>query len=1006
MSRKTTTLFWLCLLSLFPLLSAAQTLARFDYWIDDNIGDMQTKSLSGTSAEIIEELDLSALSMGVHKVCFRVVQSDGYQSAVSHLLFFKGIMGSGGTLEYWFDGMYDQRVQTPFDAGNGEMQELTLDLRSNTTFPMGFHKLNLRVIMNGKASPVYTSHVLKLMAGSPNKLEYWIDGDIANSKTIDGQVSADGSVYLFTSDLDLGDVTPGYHRLFCRGVSSSRRTVTAVVSTPVIVKSKYNMDHPENLTVTDQAYWFDDEEPVVLTVAYPKNVITQPDRLDARRLSDGQHTLHMQFGNSAGMWSGVVDHKFTKTKVADPVITASVTENQGIATFKFNSLANALYYNLIREYASGKKVKVQKLENTQHPQNLQMIETPPAGTYSYYVEGVYADADNKTQKVLSNSVSVTVNTVAATVKRGTINGVVRHDGKEIQNVSFHEYKVLINGEDAFKSNYYFRQLTMGHFVIGDVPYGTELNIQLEEDKYSYKNVKLIVNENTGHNTYRFDGTSTGTDDLQPENEAYDLRLERSVTVTPAAWEMTVYNKSQKTWKGNLMVVIVNKEHKDIDDKMESGEGTTMWETAFTPKNYFESRPVYVTSANQRVELEGRKTTVLSLDIIDLPQKNKEEEYYVYVYSQREGTDQKKELLYSGTKPMVVDFNPKNCVTTDLENFAAYMKGYAKVLKLLKQFSAWGDPFKLAFGKNGATQKALDNIIDSYENDLNLEDLNKDVVDAALKSTGLLLNCFFSDMDKAVKMAEKSVKGFQVAQLHHNIYELYEKIKESYDAVNADDNHKFFELAKLVLKYVKLNNGWNSDPVINVYKTYFEVGEAMADAAERFANKISHQYLWNRLAEGNAIYHIKVRRSTPSGGHGGYFHGRDYFLEKGARTTHDGMIETIEVQLKSPTVMDNPETKVVSNENIELTDEGITIKNLKFGGGVADGRNEIEAWMVITWKNKRVTRVPLVNNDFVKIENLNKMADNDATPAIFTVELQSASNQNPETIPNKLTFVKP
>lgn len=119
-----------------------------------------------------------------------------------------------------------------------------------------------------------------------------------------------------------------------------------------------------------------------------------------------------------------------------------------------------------------------------------------------------------------------------------------------------------------------------------------------------------------------------------------------------------------------------------------------------------------------------------------------------------------------------------------------------------------------------------------------------------------------------------------------------------------------------------------------------------------------------------------------------------------------MIETIEVQLKSPTVMDNPETKVVGNENIELTDEGITIKNLKFGGGVADGRNEIEAWMVITWKNKRVTRVPLVNNDFVKIENLNKMADNDATPAIFTVELQSASNQNPETIPNKLTFVKP
>lgn len=1005
MSRKTTTLFWLCLLCLFPLLSTAQSLSRFDYWIDDNIGDMQTKSLSGTSAEIIEELDLSALPMGVHKVCFRVVQTDGYQSAVNHLLFFKGIMGNGGTLEYWFDDQYDQRLSTPFDAGNGEMQELTLDLRNNTTFPMGFHKLNLRVIINGKASAVYTSHVLKLQAGSPNQLEYWIDGKYETVKTIEGQLSADGSVYVFTNDLDLSDVAPGYHRLFCRAVSSSRRTVTAVVSTPVIVKSKYNMDHPENLTVTDQAYWFDNEEPVVLSVAYPNNVITQPDKIDARRLSDGQHTLHVQFGNSAGLWSGVLDHKFTKSKIDDPVINASVSETEGVATFKFNSLANALQYNLIRVYPSGSKRKVQHLETTQHPLSLQLTDTPPVGTYTYYVEGVYADVDNMPQKVYSNNISVTVDKVASTLKSGAINGVITHDGKEIINPSFHEYKVLINGEDAYKTNYYFCKEQQGHFVIGDIPYGTDVNIQIEEDNHSYQNVRLIVNENTRHQKYLFNGTSTETDDLQPEHESYDLRLERSVTVTPTAWEMTVYNKSKNTWKGNLMVVIVNKEHKDIDDKMESGEGTTLWETAFTPKNYFESRPVYVTSANQRVELEGRKTTVLSLDIIDLPQKNKEEEYYVYVYSQREGTDEKKELLYSGTKPMVVDFNPKNCVTTDLENFAAYMKGYAKVLKLLKKFAAWGDPFKLAFGPKGATQTALDNIIDSYENDLDLKDLNKDVVDAAIKSTGLLLNCFFSDMDKAVKLAEKSIKGFQVAQLHHNIYELYSKIEETYNAVNADDNHKFFELAKLVLKYVKLNNGWNSDPVISVYKTYFEVGEAMADAAERFANTISHQYLWNRLAEGNAIYNIKVRRSSPSGGHGGYFHGRDYFLEKGAKTKHDGMIETIEIQLKSPT--GNGEyTKVVGNENIELTDEGITIKNVKFGRGIADGRNEIEAWMVITWKNKRVTHVPLVNNDFMKIENLDKMADNNATPAIFTVELQSTSNQNPETIPNKLNFVKP
>ncbi|MBR5061735.1 MAG: hypothetical protein IKX24_06285, partial [Prevotella sp.] len=122
------------------------------------------------------------------------------------------------TLEYWFDDHYDLRNTTSIAASDAE-QELNLDLRDNTKFPMGFHKLNMRVTLAGKPSAVSSSAVLKLAAGKISQLEYWVDDDIANrkitnSKTISGKASNDGgSTYQFFNDLDLTDVTPGYHRL-------------------------------------------------------------------------------------------------------------------------------------------------------------------------------------------------------------------------------------------------------------------------------------------------------------------------------------------------------------------------------------------------------------------------------------------------------------------------------------------------------------------------------------------------------------------------------------------------------------------------------------------------------------------------------------------------------------------------------------------------------------------------------------------------------------------------
>ena len=141
------------------------------------------------------------------------------------------------TLEYWFDDNFDQRSATAISASEAE-QKLSLDLRNGAKFPFGFHRLNMRVIMDGKPSAISSSIVLKLEAGRASKLEYWVDDDYANVRTIGGTPSEDDEGFMFVSDLDLGDITPGHHRLYFRPVSNSRITAGPITSMPIIVKDR------------------------------------------------------------------------------------------------------------------------------------------------------------------------------------------------------------------------------------------------------------------------------------------------------------------------------------------------------------------------------------------------------------------------------------------------------------------------------------------------------------------------------------------------------------------------------------------------------------------------------------------------------------------------------------------------------------------------------------------------------------------------------------------------
>ncbi len=988
MSRKLFISIVACLLCLLPALTLAQSLTRYEYWFDDDFAGRVSGNLSGASDAVSLSIGTDQLENGVHKFSFRARQSDGKYSAITSSLFLKRPMVQSSQMEYWFDDKFDQRDVISI-SNTDEEQTFDLDLRNNAKYPWGFHKLNMRINIAGEGvSAVYSAGVLKLSAGKATQLEYWVDGDYEHARTISGELASDGKDYKFITDLDLGNVSPGHHRLYCRPVSSSRITAGAVTSVPIIVKSRYNVENIEDLTVTEHAYWFDDDEPEIITITNPENIFSKQYTLDTRKLADGQHTLHLQYCNSAGVWNSPLTQTFTKAHVNAPLIVANASAEDGIVTVNFATIPWGQGYTVVRKYPSGSIRKVEFIPNTQYPAALRSTDQPGPGTYTYYVVGKYIDEDGELQEICSGDMSVTVEQAAVAVKRGTIHGEITLDGK--RGVTHGYYRVEIKGENAQNLGYQIWQDPYGRFVIHDVPFG-EITIGVNSDNYNFNDVTLIVDENTSHNTYLFNGTKEG--DELPDNSTYDLKMTQPVKLTPNVFEVAVKNLSSKPWNGNLIVMVINKKAKDKYDERMNSDDPSYWDklkTFFATETSCEDVPLYTTAANMHVHVDGKLyqqgSKVYELDIVDLPETNKNEDYYVYVFSQKDGTGQLKELDTSYQNPQVLNFNPFNCAIAQEKDYKSYIEEYKTVLRHLKELSKWGDPFALEIKTFGDDYEAIIDNLGSGKY-VDYDGFAQDLIVNTSHSAGMLLSVFLSDVHKEVKNAAKLVTNSGPIQVANGLEKVINRLESIYGSyTNVDDNIKFFETSKQVLRLCD-DLDLRLFPALKVYKTYFDVGAAMASAVSRLENNYSGWYIWERLVSGKGIHKIMVRKYSAGKNWEGYFSGSDL----------DGQIRSIDFVLKAPGI----ELPSLSCKK-ELTSDGIIVKDVVFPGVNNSNYASTEAWMIITWNNNRVTRVPLLDGHFVKKENFNQTS---SQPPIMTVELQSEANLNNESIANKLTFVE-
>ncbi len=274
---------------------------RLEYWVDGDITTrkyIEGQSVSAGGFMVNDYLDLSGVTPGVHRLFLRGRSADNkVVSAVTSVpILVKRPMPEGNKVVYWIDDNVDQQESISFD-NSSEVNSLDLDLSDYTKYPVGFHRLNMKLALQDKGeSAILSDGFFKSPAGQATRLEYWLDGDYKNtSKSITGQAT-DGE-YIFNRTLDLNNVTPGAHRLFMRGKSSDNKIVSATTSAPIMVKSRYN---PERATMESYMLVVDKDSIASTGPMSATNEAELDYTLNAGLLAEGTHTLKYTFWNSFG----------------------------------------------------------------------------------------------------------------------------------------------------------------------------------------------------------------------------------------------------------------------------------------------------------------------------------------------------------------------------------------------------------------------------------------------------------------------------------------------------------------------------------------------------------------------------------------------------------------------------------------------------------------------------------------------------------------------------------
>ena len=996
-----------CLLALFPGLMLAQTLTNYEYWFDDNFAERQTGTLSSTVDAVNIDASARSLSQGIHTLNFRAKQSDGYYSSVTSSTFIKIAVGLGNKLEYWIDDDISKAVMIEGSQDTDGSYEFITSLDMRAVSP-GLHRLNMRPrSSSGKtAGSITTADFIKISTGVADKLEYWIDGDRSTVQVIEGSQSSDGS-YVFVKELDLGDVTPGYHRLYYRAISSTDLTASAVSMTPIIVKSRYYHDPNEPVTVDQYGIAVDNGTMAMYDVANPRDTITQTHILDASKLSPGNHTVKATFWNSLNA-SVSVEQAFNVTVPEVPSITLTAQQEGGLVKLRFNSIANDKGYCLYRTLNNGTPKIVDYKSGSIYPSNVNYNDNPAAGTYKYQAWITYTDRDGSIKLLKSNEVSVNVTKALseeeAAAQYGTITGRIICD----KNTPTSGLMVRFSNDDQTVP-------ARGVLFTRDkMPQGTEVTLTVEGDEtHEYEPVTVTVGEGIT------DVTINGTliDEFQPNNQTSDLimasDLEMINDLDATYLKFTVKNRSRdKWWYGKVRV-------RAIDKKKADKANMDLNEMEYGSHNMFtgESDQLRLKAIDEAGNGSATADVTITFEGLHL---DKDKDFYLYFESVGlwggEGyTEEVKPI--KGNSHYNVNMNPivwtipkteGDIMVWDNEakdRFAWLFLGLSCVTPGMSGLVGDLSPLVkdvLNYTGQSETTEAAKVIADWFKNKTALEALNDPNVyniTSAIQ-TAMTKNVYNKYKKPLIERFWRKISGEVGNSLSANL--LISEMRNIATVVNSDD---LFEqtMACAKLLYAGQFLG-QSAPTSSIMYTFMIVGKSMINVVNEYAKVVSGRYIVHRLRQ-NRVY---------TGSTAGRMNTAVDFkiIVKDSEGVIDFTNDEYAQQIKSICVK-VAELKFRDQDgNVELlppatfsfTPEYMSdcIMLKTDGKGVTDGNindfNEIASFYIeIHWKDESVSYIPLIKSTDgidISLKDTQNEGDDftDTVPFVYTVTLTTATGR--------------
>lgn len=907
--------------------------------------------------------------------------------------------------EYWFDDDFAGR-KTGTLSGTNDAVTFSADARG---LSQGIHRLYFRAKQSdGMYSAITSSVFMKINAGAANTLEYWLDGDRSTLHIIDGSLASDGEDYLFVNNLDLGEVTPGHHRLYCRACSSSGGIATAVTMTPIIVKSRYYHDPNEPVTVDQYGITVDNGEMAMYDVANPREIITQTHILDASKLSPGNHTVKATFWNSLNATVSV-EQAFNVTVPEEPSITLTAQQEEGLVKLHFNSVANAKGYRLYRTLGTGTPKIVDHKTGSIYPSDVDYNDAPAAGTYKYQAWMPYTDRDGNSEVLKSNEVSVTV-TKALTEEEvatqfGTVTGRIVCD----KNTPTSGLRIRFSNDDKTVP------VQGVLFTRVKIPQGTEVTLTVEGDEtHEYEPVTVTVGEGITDVTIN----GTWNEEFQPNNQTSDLiiasDMEMINDLDATYLKFTVKNRSQDHWwYGKVRVRAIEKKKADNMhmDLNEMGYGS---------HNMFTGESDYLRLKGNAEGGNGTATATAEVTItLDGLYLKKDKDFYLYFESiglwGGEGyTEEVKPI--TGNSHYNVNMNPIvwniHRTVGDMEvwdndakeTFAYIMLAISCVTPGMSGLVGDLSPLVkdvLNYTGQSETTEAAKIIADWFKNKPALEVLNDpDVfnITSAIK-TAMIKNVYDKDKKPLIERFWRKIGGNVANSLSAS--KLISEMRNIATVVKSEDPfEQTMACAKLL--YAGLYIGQNT-PLSNMMYTYMIVGKSMINAVNEYANIVAGRYIVHRLNQ-NRVY---------TGNTAGQMNTAIDFkiIVKDSEGVIDFTNDNYAKQIKSICVKVAKLKARYSDGTVilfppatysftpEFMSDCIMLKTDE--KGVTDGYieefSEIASFYIeIHWQDESVSYIPLIKStDGVKIKH--KDTQNESTnfkePFVYTVTLTTATGRN-------------